>query len=91
MLRVVYLIYHKHEAFMYTPMLRVVYLIDHKHEALTYTPMLRVVYLIDHKQGMEVRFHAAKKIGLISINIGVQGGWPVYAELPDSVGVSKVN
>jgi hypothetical protein len=46
--------------------------------------MLRVVYLIDHKQGMEVRFHAAKKIGLISINIGVQ-------ELPDSVGVSKVN
>jgi hypothetical protein len=53
--------------------------------------MLRVVYLIDHKQGMEVRFHAAKKIGLISINIGVQGGWPEYAELPDSVGVSKVN
>jgi hypothetical protein len=51
--------------------------------------MLRVVYLIDHKQAMEVRFHAAKKIGLISINIGVPGGWPKYAELPVSVGVSE--
>jgi hypothetical protein len=46
MIRVVYVIYHKHETFTYTPMLRVVYLIDHKHGALTYTLMLRVVYLI---------------------------------------------
>ena len=46
MLRVVYVIYQKHEALTYTRMLRVVYLIDHRDGALTYTPMLRVVYLI---------------------------------------------